>query len=128
MCRLWWQGDGVGGHHLLLKTTDVNLTNMMNRFSMALLNNDLSSIHNSQQPLEPAALWAGLCANQSPNSAFSVSSQRAVATPVSHEGKLDTGRLRNLPKVTDLVNWKNAIPESNSKAQNLNYDADYNPN
>lgn len=56
-------GGGVGGHHLLLKTTGVNLTNTMNKFSMAILNKDLSSIHSSQQPLEPIALQAGLCTN-----------------------------------------------------------------
>lgn len=63
LCPLWWQGGGVGGHHLLLKTTGVNLTNTMNKFSMAILNKDLSSIHSSQQPLEPTALKAGLCTN-----------------------------------------------------------------
>lgn len=119
----------LGGIIFYCKPQDVNLTNMMNKFSMAVLNNDLSSSHSSQQPLEPAALQAGLCANAPvPNSACSVPSRRAGATPVSQGGKLDPGRMRNLSKVTDLVNWKNTIPESNSKAQDLNYDADCNPN
>lgn len=57
------RGMVLGGIIFYCKPQDVNLTNMMNKFSMAVLNNHLSSSHSSQQPLEPAALQAGLCAN-----------------------------------------------------------------
>lgn len=121
---------GLGDIIFYSKPQDVNLTNMMNKFSIAVLNNDLSTSHSSQQPWNPLHSRQGSeVTHQSPNSACSVPSWGAGATPVSQEKKkkLDTRRMRNLPKVIDVVNWKNTIPESNSKAQVLNYDADCNP-